>query len=54
MKKNASEKQYEGAIRSMKDEFRHWEHIRTKSSARIDGIRRELEGSLKKVDSDDN
>ena len=38
----------------MKDLFRGWEHIRTKYSARIDAIRRELEGSLKKVDSDDN
>ena len=54
MKKNASEKQYRLAIEHIRDELRHWDHIRKKYLERIDAIRRELDGSLKKIDSDDN
>ena len=53
-KKNASEKQYRLAIEHIRNEFRRWDHIKKKYDARIDAMKRELEGFLKKIDNDDN
>ena len=54
MKKNASKKQYRDAIEHIRSELRDHNHIRKKFFERIDAMRRELEGSLKKIDNDDN
>ena len=54
MKKNATEKQYHDAIEHIRDVLRHPDHIEKKYLAKIDAMRRDLEGSLKKIDDDDN